>query len=108
MMTDVAKMIRFGDAVRGEDLEWTIRMAKAGFLTREYRADDSRIHYIYDMGERTVEANTLTFQQQTSYEKMLRMIWTPKGAMTPEEYRETQKRETGPLLRLGPRGFVSK
>ena len=108
MMTDVAKIIRFGDAVRGEDLEWTIRMAKAGFLSREYSTDDSRIHYIYDMGTRTVDAHTITFQQQTSYETMLRMIWTPKGAMTPEAYRETEKRETGPQLRLGPRGFVSK
>lgn len=108
MMTDVAKLVPFGDAVRGEDLDWTIRMAKTGFLTHEYQSDASRIHYIYIMGSRDVDPASLTFQQNTSYETMLRMVWTPKGAMLPEQYQDIQKREEGPRLRLGPRGFVSK
>lgn len=103
MMTDVAKLIPFRDAVRGEDLDWTIRLARAGFLTHEYRPDDSRIHYIYNMGERKVDPQSLVLQQQTSYETMLSMIWTPSGAQAPQ-----QPRDQGPLLRLTPRGFVSR
>ena len=70
MMTDVAKFIHFKDAVRGEDLDWTIRMSRSGFLTHEYKSDDSRIHYVYNMGQRKVDSATLTFQQQTSYDTM--------------------------------------
>jgi hypothetical protein len=29
MLTDVAKLVHFGDAVRGEDLDWTIRLSTA-------------------------------------------------------------------------------
>lgn len=105
MMTDVAKFISFGDAVRGEDLDWTIRMARTGFLTHEYRSDDSRIHYIYKMGDRKLDPQTLTFQQQTSYETMLSMVWTPNGPQVPQPQ---QPRVQGPLLRLTPRGFVSR
>jgi hypothetical protein len=103
MMTDVARLVRFADASRGEDLDWTIRMARSGLLTHEYRSDDSRIHYIYKMGPRTVDPQTLVYQQQTSYDTMLRAIWTPNGAALPE-----QAKSTGPSLRLGARGFVSK
>jgi hypothetical protein len=102
MMTDVAKLIPFADAVRGEDLDWTIRLARAGFLTHEYRSDDSRIHYIYNMGDRKLDHGTLTLQQQTSYETMLSMVWSSNGAQAP------QHRDQGPSLRLTPRGFVSR
>jgi hypothetical protein len=105
MMTDVARLIHFGNAVRGEDLDWTIRMAKAGFLRREYQSDHSRIHYLYNMGERKVDAGTLRNQQQTTYETMLKVLWTPGGAVMPTTPQEPAR---GPLLRLGPRGFVSK
>ena len=105
VMTDVAKLIHYKDAVRGEDLDWTIRMARAGFLTHEYRSDESRIHYIYNMGERKVDTGTLSFQQQTSYDTMLSMVWTPNGAAAPAA---AQPPSVGPrTLRLGPRGFVS-
>lgn len=106
MMTDVAKLIHYRDATRGEDLDWTIRMARSGFLEREYRSDDSRIHYIYNMGERRVDPGSLTFQQQTSYETMLSMVWTPNGAQAPES--KPQAGTTPVVLRLTPRGFVSK
>lgn len=101
MMTDIAKLIHYKDAVRGEDLDWTIRMAKTGFLTHEYKADDSRIHYMYNMGSRTVNPVTLTLQQETSYETMLSMVFTPMGAQAPMPAQQ-------PTLRLTPRGFVSR
>lgn len=104
MMTDIAKLIPFKDAVRGEDLDWTIRLARTGFLTHEYQSDDSRIHYIYNMGQRKVDPGSLTLQQQTSYETMLSMVFTPTGAQAPQAAPQPQ----GTMLRLTPRGFVSK
>jgi len=105
MLTDVAKLIPFKDAVRGEDLDWTIRLARVGFLTHEYTSDDSRIHYIYNMGQRRVDAQTLTFQQQTSYDTMLSMVWTPSGPQAPQV---APPQSQAPALRLTPRGFVSR
>jgi hypothetical protein len=104
MLTDVAKLIHFGDAVRGEDLDWTIRMAKRGFLSTEYRSDPSRIHYLYQIGDRRINPGTLENQKHTTYETMLQMVWTPAGAQAPD------LRPNGtriPVLKLGPRGFVS-
>jgi len=102
MMADVAKFVQFKDAVRGEDLDWTLRMSKSGFLTSEYTSDPSRIHYIYNMGERRVDPTTLIYQQNTSYETMLSMVWTPNGAQVPIP----QPPSAG--LRLTSRGFVSR
>lgn len=99
MMTDVAKLIPFRDAVRGEDLDWTIRLAKCGFFTNEYKSDDSRIHYIYNV-RGTVHPDTLELQSRTSYETMLSMIWTSNGS----EHPVRTAAET--TLRLTPRGFV--
>lgn len=106
MMTDVAKLIHYKDAVRGEDLDWTIRMARAGFLTHEYSSDMSRIHYIYNMGTRIVDPGSLTFQQQTSYDTMLSMVWTPNGPAVPGAV-QPQQQGGARTLRLGPKGFVS-
>lgn len=106
MLTDVAKMIPFGDAVRGEDLDWTIRLARRGFLEREYSSDASRIHYLYQMGDRKVDPQSLEFQKSTSYDTMLRMVWTPTGPRVPEDI-PTQQGPRIPILRLGARGFVS-
>ena len=103
MMTDVAKMIPFGDATRGEDLDWTIRLAKRGFLEREYQSDPSRIHYLYQMGDRKVDPASLEYQRNTSYETMLKAVWTPSGAQMPSSQQESRI----PILRLTPRGFVS-
>jgi hypothetical protein len=79
-------------------------MAKRGFLEREYRSDPSRIHYLYQMGDRKVNAGTLDAQKRTTYEMMLQMVWTPAGAQAPE-VRANGSRI--PVLKLGPRGFVS-
>lgn len=108
MMTDVAKLIHYKDAIRGEDLDWTIRMARAGFLTHECKSDDSRIHYIYNMGDRKVDQGSLTFQQQTSYETMLSMVWTPNGPQVPSAQLPPNRAAGPPALRLTPRGFVSR
>ena len=99
MMTDIAKFVPYGNASQGEDLDWTIRMAKTGFLTRQYASEESRIHYIYNMGSRRLDPGTLALQQVTSYETMLPMLWNSNGAQAPPQPQG---------LRLTPRGFVSK
>lgn len=108
MMTSVAKLIHYKDAIRGEDLDWTIRMTRAGFLTCEYASDPSRIHYIYNMGTRTIDPASLKFQQQTSCEAMLSMVWTPSGPALAQAPSDVQPRMGVRTLRLGTRGFVSK
>jgi hypothetical protein len=106
MMTDVAKLVHFGDATRGEDLDWTIRLSKRGFLEREFRSDPSRIHYLYQMGDRKVDPASLEYQKRTSYDTMLAAVWTPAGARMPDQA-PTQGGRRIPVLKLGPRGFVS-
>jgi dihydrofolate reductase len=103
MMTDIAKLVHFQDATRGEDLDWTLRLAKSGFLTQEYTSDPSRIHYIYNV-RFAVHEQTLVNQSQTSYEQMLQAVWRPNGAVM--EPSKTGERSI-PILRLGPKGFVS-
>ena len=104
MFTDVAKLVSFGDAIRGEDLDWTMRLSRAGFLVSEYVGPDrNRVHYIYNMGNRKVDPQTLVNQHNTTYETMLKAVWTPHGAAMP-----TESRTTGLVLRLGRNGFVSK
>lgn len=105
MMSDVAKLVHFRDSIRGEDLDWTIRLAKSGFLTNEYTSDPSRIHYIYKMGNRVIDMKTMTDQENLSYDIMLQMVWTPNGAVLPSQQ---PIKPTIPILRLTSRGFVSK
>jgi glycosyltransferase involved in cell wall biosynthesis len=102
MLTDVAKLVRFKDASRGEDLDWTMRMANVGFLTSEYTSDLSRIHYIYNMRE-TIKPENVAFQRQTTYEAMLSAIWR-SGDLAPV----AQPTVSVPILRLSSRGFVSR
>jgi hypothetical protein len=104
ILTDVAKIVHFGNANIGEDLDWTIRMAKTGFLTHEYKSDDTRIHYIYNMGPRHVDVRALEFQKQTNYQTMLSVLWGSNGAIMPQTPQSTSSQ----TLRLTPRGFVSK
>lgn len=105
MLSDVAKLVHFKDAVRGEDLEWTIHLARCGFLTHEYTSDPARIHYIYNVGTRIVHPVTIELQEKTSYETMLSMVWTPAGARVPDDMSSQPKI---PVLRLGTKGFVYK
>jgi hypothetical protein len=99
MLTDVAKLFHFKDATRGEDLEWSIRLVRAGFLQTEYRSDLSRIHYLYDS---TIDPGSFEYQLRTNYETMLQAVWTPREAPPSQP----QDRRI-PILKLGPRGFVS-
>jgi hypothetical protein len=105
MMSDVAKLISFRDASQGEDLDWTIRLAQTGWLKKEYQSDHTRIHYIYDLGGRVVQPQTLVYQRGTNYQHMLKMVWRDGGAT--EAATEAPKSRTGGL-RLSGRGFVSK
>jgi hypothetical protein len=105
MMSDVAKLIHFTDSLRGEDLDWTIRLAKTGFLTNQYTSDPIRIHYIYKMGNRVIDSGTMRNQENMSYETMLQMVWTSNGPALPSQQ---SVKPVIPVLRLTSRGFVSK
>jgi hypothetical protein len=101
MLADIAKLIRFKDATRGEDLEWTIQLARNGYLRSEYQSDVSRIHYNYMMNGRVVDPSLLQRQAGMSYEEMFNAVYTPA----------TQPAAGGQrigTLRLTSRGFVSK
>jgi hypothetical protein len=102
MMADVAKFIPFKDAVQGEDIDWTFTLYKTGFLTKEYRSDPSRVHYIYNLGDRVVPPSVVTLQQNTSHEDMLSVVFTPSGK------KASSQAPAFRMLRLGPKGFVSK
>jgi hypothetical protein len=104
MLSDVGKLFSFGNAVRGEDLDWTIRLAKSSLLKTEYTSDHSRIHYIYNLGTRTIPPETAEMQRNTNYQTMLKMVWLDGGATLPTN--ESGNRSGG--LRLSSRGFVSK
>jgi hypothetical protein len=105
MQTEIARLIPFRNVVRGEDLDWTIRLAQTRWLQTEYRSDPSRIHYIYNMGDRVVHEGTLIQQRQTNYSQMLKMLWGEEGAVE-ESAQPSAARTAG--LRLSGRGFVSK
>ena len=100
ILSDVAKMIPFKNATHGEDLDWTITLLKSNFLETEYQSDLSRIHYIYDLNNRVLNPETVTNQQNITFEEMLKMVFTPV-VKTP-----LQNQRNG-VLKLGPRGFVS-
>jgi hypothetical protein len=104
MLSDVGKLFSFGNAIRGEDLDWTIRLAKSHNLQTEYRSDSSRIHYIYNLGNRTISPETAEMQRKTNYQTMLKMVWLDGGASVPT----TEFGNTTSGLRLSARGFVSK
>ena len=103
-MTDIGRVIPFKNARQGEDLDWAIRLAMTGWLKNEYQSDPSRIHYIYDLGTRTVDPRTAEQQRTINYQTMLKMVLNDGGASSPTPPADIRK--TG--LRLGPKGFVSK
>ena len=100
MKADIAKNIKFRDATNGEDLDWTIKLARTGFLRSEYQSDESRIHYIYDIGDRQIGEGTLIHQRTVTYENQLKnVLILPNGERPAPRPAPTQ-------LRLGPRGFM--
>jgi hypothetical protein len=100
MLATAAKFIKFGNAVSGEDLDWTVRLAQSGFLTKEYQPDINRIHYIYNLGDRVITERVLEGQAIITVKQGMITQWrpAPEAKPTPEK--------TGGL-RLGPKGFVS-
>ena len=105
MLSDIGKLFSFKDAVRGEDLDWTIRLARSNFLKNEYTSDPSRIHYIYNLGTRIIRPEEAESQRKTKYEEMLKMVWLDGNPTIPQTS-NIENRSSG--LRLSSRGFVSK
>lgn len=101
MLSDLAKLVTFDDATRGEDLKWAIMIAKTGFLRSEQQSGVERIHYIYNLQGRTVDPRTIDYQSKHTYEESLPLVYVPARPPPPPE----PKRVT---MRLTPRGFVSK
>jgi hypothetical protein len=94
-------MIPFKNATHGEDLDWTITLLKSNFLETEYQSDPSRIHYIYDLNNRVLNPETVINQQNITFEEMLKMVFTPV-------VKPPLQNQHNIVLKLGPRGFVSK
>jgi len=101
MLADIAKLVSFKDATYGEDLDWTVRLYKTGLLTNEYRSPTPRVHYLYNIEGRAIHANMFEMQRTMPYESVLKFLLTTS---TPAPSTEARP----PVLRLGPRGFVSK
>jgi len=101
MLANIAKLITFEDATRGEDLKWTIDLAKTGFLKTETRSDPSRIHYDYNIRGRSVDDRAIDYQKKHTYEEWVKILLMP--AKKPEPPQTMQRG-----LRLTARGFVSK
>lgn len=102
MLSDIAKLIAFENATRGEDLKWAITLAKTGILQSETRTDPSRIHYIYNLQGRQVDVGTIDYQSKHTYEQSLPMIYIAANVPTPPVVEPKRK-----VMRLTPRGFVS-
>lgn len=105
LLTDIGNLFPFKNAIRGEDLDWTIRLARSNFLQKQYTSDPSRIHYIYNLGGRTISNDIAETQRRTSYEEMLKMVWLDGNPTLPQS-NDIGNRSNG--LRLSGRGFVSK
>jgi len=101
MLADIAKLVSFKDATYGEDLDWTLRLYKTGLLTNEYRSPTSRVHYLYNIQGRTIHSSVFEMQRTMPYESVLNLLLTASSTPPQREARST-------VLRLGPRGFVSK
>jgi hypothetical protein len=99
MLAEIARMVTFQDAVRGEDLKWTIDLAKSGLLTSESTSDPSRIHYLYNLGDRPITEVFIQTQKEHTLQEWVNTILIPVAPPQPI-------RRTG--VRLGPRGFVSR
>lgn len=104
MLADAAKFVPFKNAVYGEDLDWTLNLFRTKYLQTEYRSDPTRIHYIYDLGERVIHPDTVKMQRDMTYEQMLGLVFTPAGTPKPAEQQPAAPRQ----WRLTARGFVSK
>lgn len=103
MLNDIARLVSFEDATRGEDLKWSIGLARTGLLKNETRSEPGRIHYIYNLGGRHVDPRTIEYQATHSYEETLPLLYMAARPRPP-----TVQAPKRPILRLTARGFVSK
>jgi hypothetical protein len=104
MLSDIAKMIPFKNAARGEDLEWTMSLARTGFLRTEYQPAEDHVHYIYNLGNRAMADDIIQVQQKMDYMTMLQRVYVPGDPV----YVSTPQEAPSRALRLTARGFVSK
>ena len=101
MKADIAKTVAFTDALYGEDLDWTIRLARTGYIRTEYQPDEERIHYIYEMRDRALSSAILERQRNTTHEQMLASVLVTRGSAPPPPDTPSTLQ-----LRLGARGFT--
>ena len=99
MLAEIARMVTFEDAVRGEDLKWTIGLAKTGLLNTESTTDPSRIHYLYNLGDRPITAEFIESQKKHTLQEWVTSILLRTPVPQPQQ-------RLG--MRLGSRGFVSR
>jgi hypothetical protein len=100
MLAEIARMVTFEDAVRAEDLKWTIDLSKTGLLKSESTSDPSRIHYLYNLGDRPITAEFIDSQQQHTLQE-----WVTTLLIRQQTPSQPQRRG---VMRLGARGFVSR
>ena len=103
MLTDAAKFVPFNNLKSGEDFDWSIRLCKFQFFTKEYKSEKDRIHYIYNMGDREVTQSHLEWQRTHTVEQMT-PIYPPTQPPPPPPERAMLKNG----MRFTARGFVSK
>lgn len=103
MLADAAKFVPFNDLKSGEDFDWSIRLSKLRFFTREYTSIPSRIHYIYNMGDREVRQSDIEWQRTHPVESFT-PIYPPTQVAAPPPERSMLKNG----IRFTARGFVSK
>jgi hypothetical protein len=104
LMSDVGKMMSFKNLSHGEDFDWALQLARSGYLETEYRSDESRIHYIYNLGARTIHPKTVEWQRTSTYSDMLKAVTRSEPAVIQPVF--TPPPSGG--LRLSAKGFVSK
>jgi hypothetical protein len=104
MLTDAAKFVTFNDLKNGEDFDWSIRLSRFRFFTREYTNNFDRIHYIYNMGDREVTQAHLEWQRTHTVESMVPM-YPPSQRNAPPPPERTMLKNG---MRFTARGFVSK
>ena len=93
-------MVLFEDAVRGEDIKWTIDLANTGLLKSESTADPTRIHYLYNLGDRPITTDFIASQEKHTLQEWVASLLIRKPP-PPQPQRRIG-------VRLGSRGFVSR
>jgi len=96
MLAEIARMVTFEDAVRGEDLKWTVDLAKTGLLRSQSTADPDRNHYLYNLGDRPITGEFIESQKKHTLQEWIATLLL----------RSQPQRRGG--MRLGSRGFVSR